>query len=98
MIHRCRYGVLAFGLWLAAGQTARAQQAVGATFGDVIQIPGGTPSDIVIDELRHQLYLVSNTTSQVLVYDYASNHIVAKIATGRTPLAGSMSMDGNFLY
>src|SRR3954452_14347476 len=98
MIHRCRYGVLAFGLWLAAGQTARAQQAVGATFGDVIQLQGGTPSDIVLDELRHQLYLVSNTTSQVLVLDYTTKQVVARIATGRTPLAGAMSMDGNFLY
>ena len=53
---------------------------------------------VVIDELRQQLYLVSNTTSQVLVYNYASNQVVAKIPTGRTPLAGAMSMDGNFLY
>jgi len=98
MNHRCHFGVLAIGLWLSAGQAAHAQQAVGATFGNVIQLQGGTPSDIVIDELRHQLYLVSNTTSQVLVYDYTTNQVVAKIATGRTPLAGTMSMDGNFLY
>jgi YVTN family beta-propeller protein len=86
------------GLWLSAGPAAYAQQAVGATFGDVIQLQGGTPSDIVLDELRHQLYLVSNTTSQVLVLDYTTNQVVARIATGRTPLAGAMSMDGNFLY
>jgi YVTN family beta-propeller protein len=98
MNHRCRVGVLAMGLWLAAGQRVHAQQAVGATFGDVIQLQGGTPSDIVLDELRHQLYLVSNTTSQVLVLDYTTNQVVAKIPTGRTPLAGTMSMDGNFLY
>ena len=91
-------GVVAIGLWLSAGHAVHAQQAVGATFGDVIQLQGGTPSDIVLDELRHQLYLVSNTTSQVLVLDYISNQVVAKIPTGRTPLAGAMSMDGNFLY
>ena len=95
---RCLVGVLAIGLWLSAGHAVHAQQAVSATFGDVIQLQGGTPSDIVLDELRHQLYLVSNTTSQVLVLDYISNQVVAKIATGRTPLAGAMSMDGNFLY
>ena len=67
------------GLWLSAGQAVHAQQAVGATFGDVIQLQGGTPSDIVLDELRHQLYLVSNTTSQVLVFDYTGNQVVAKI-------------------
>src|ERR1035438_9332355 len=98
MNHRSQVAVLAIGLWLSAGQTAQAQQAVSATFGDVIQVQGGTPSDIVLDELRHQLYLVSNTTSQVLVFDYTTNQVVAKIATGRTPLAGAMSMDGNFLY
>ena len=95
---RCQVGVLAMGLWLSAGPAVYAQQAVGATFGDVIQLQGGTPSDIVLDELRHQLYLVSNTTSQVLVLDYTTNQVVARIATGRTPLAGAMSMDGNFLY
>src|SRR5665647_616062 len=98
MNHRRQVGVLAIGLWLSAGQALQAQQAVSATFGDVIQVTGGTPSDIVLDELRHQLYLVSNTTSQVLVFDYTSKQVVAKIATGRTPLAGAMSMDGNFLY
>jgi DNA-binding beta-propeller fold protein YncE len=89
---------LAVGLCLAAGRTVHAQQAVGATFGDVIQLQGGTPSDIVLDELRHQLYLVSNTTSQVIVLDYTSNTVVARIPTGKTPLAGAMSMDGTFLY
>jgi hypothetical protein len=98
VIHKCRFGLLALGLCLAAGRTAHAQQAVGATFGDVIQLQGGTPSDIVLDELRHQLYLISNTTSQVIVFDYTSNTIVAKIPTGKTPLAGAMSMDGTFLY
>ena len=90
MKHRCQVGVLAIGLWLAAGQAAHAQQAVSATFGDVIQLTGGTPSDIVLDELRHQLYLVSNTTSKVLVLDYTTNQVVARIPTGRTPLAGAM--------
>jgi len=98
MNHRCQVGVLAMGLWVSAGQPVHAQQAVSATFGDVIQVTGGTPSDIVLDELRQQLYLVSNTTSQVLVFNYTTNQVVAKIATGRTPLAGAMSMDGNFLY
>src|ERR1700756_301972 len=95
---RWQVGVLAMGLWLSAGPVLYAQQAVGATFGDVIQLQGGTPSDIVLDELRHQLYLVSNTTSQVIVFDYNSNQVVAKIAVGKTPLAGAMAMDGSYLY
>jgi YVTN family beta-propeller protein len=96
--HWCQFGVLAIGLWLSAGQAAYAQQALGATFGDVIQVQGGTPSDVVLDELRHQLYVVSNTTNQVLVFDYTSNQVVARIPTGKTPLAATMSMDGSFLY
>jgi hypothetical protein len=44
---------------------AYSQQTVGATFGDVIKLPGGTPSDIVLDESRQQLYLINNTTSLV---------------------------------
>ena len=47
------------------GPAGCAQQSIGATFGNVIQLPGGTPSDIVLDELRHRLYLVNNNTSQV---------------------------------
>jgi DNA-binding beta-propeller fold protein YncE len=90
--------VFAVTLCFFGGRALRAQQAVGATFGDVIQLQGGTPSDIVLDEQRHQLYLVSNTTSQVIVYDYAGGQVVAKIPTGKTPLAGAMSMDGTFLY
>ena len=96
LIHRCRYGVLALGLWLSPGARLHAQQAVGATFGDVIQLQGGTPSDIVLDELRHQLYLVSNTTSQVIVFDYTSNQVVARIAD-REDAAGGRDVDGRHL-
>ncbi len=98
LIPKCRYAVFAVALCFFGGRSLHAQQAVGATFGDVIQLQGGTPSDIVLDEQRHQLYLVSNTTSQVIVYDYVGGQVVAKIPTGKTPLAGAMSMDGTFLY
>jgi DNA-binding beta-propeller fold protein YncE len=83
---------------LAGRQRVQAQTAVGATFGDVITLPGGTPSDIVLDELRHVLYLVQNKTNQVLIFDYTNNQIVGSIATGKTPLAGAISMDGGWLY
>ncbi len=101
MYSRCVYrliGVAALALWLPAARLAFAQQTVAATFGDVIRLQGGTPSDIVLDELRHELYLVSNTTSQVVVYDYLSNSVVTTIAVGTTPLAAAMSMDGSRLY
>ncbi|MGB7721096.1 MAG: hypothetical protein WBL65_14415 [Bryobacteraceae bacterium] len=88
-------------IWLclaAAARLAYSQQTVGATFGDVVKLPGGTPSDIVLDEARQQLYLVNNTTSLVYIFNYTTNQIVGTISVGKTPLAGAMSMDGNWLY
>ena len=97
MNYRCLIfaGLVAAAAWQ---QPARAQTAIGATFGDVITLPGGTPSDIVIDELRHVLYLVNNKTSQVLIFDYTANQVVGSINTGKTPLAAGISMDGAWLY
>lgn len=93
-----RFGLAVLSLWLPAVRLARAQQTIGATFGDVIHLPGGTPSDVVLDELRHQLYLVSNTTSTVSVFDYTTNTTTATIPVGKTPLAAAKSMDGSWLY
>jgi DNA-binding beta-propeller fold protein YncE len=77
---------------------ALAQQTTGATFGDVIQLPGGTPSDVVLDESRHQLYLINNNTNLVYLFDYTTNTVVSTIAVAKTPLAGAVSMDHNWLY
>lgn len=76
----------------------RAQTTTGATFGQVIRLSGGTPSDIVLDEPRHRLYLVNNTTSQVGIFDYSSGQMVGSITVGKSPIAGAMSMDGGWLY
>ncbi len=86
------------GLYSVVARPAAAQNTQGATFGDVVQLPGGTPSDIVLDEQRHRLYLVNNNTNQVYIYDYAAKQIAGSIAVGATPLAGALSMDGNWLY
>ena len=77
---------------------SRAQTAIGATFGDVITLQGGTPSDVVLDELRHVLYLVNNKTNQIVIFDYTANQVTGAIATGKTPLAAAISMDGGWLY
>ena len=98
MNHRCVFGIAVLGLVLAMGQTAQGQTAIGATFGDVITLQGSTPSDVVIDELRHVLYLVQNKTNQVIIFDYTTNQVVGSIPTGKTPLAGALSMDGAWLY
>jgi hypothetical protein len=73
-------------------------QTTSATFGDVIALQGGTPSDIVLDELRHRLYLVGNSTSRVDIFDYTANQLVGSIPVGKSPIAGAISMDGAFLY
>ena len=51
-------------LWLAPARFAMGQQTTAATFGTVIPLPGGTPSDIVLDEQRQQLYVVNNKTNK----------------------------------
>lgn len=87
---------LAVGLaWAPAGL---AQTSGTATFGKVIQLSGGTPSDMVLDESRHLLYLVSNTLNQVQIFDYVARQVVGTIAVGNTPLAAAMSMDNRWLY
>ena len=80
-------------------RVAIAQQTTGATFGNVIPLASGTPSDIVLDESRHLLYLVSNTTNTVYILDYTNNNqIVSSITIGANPLAAAMSMDNKYLY
>ena len=74
-----------------------AQQPSGATFGSIIGL-GGTPSDIVLDELRGRLYLVNNSANRVDIWGINENAIVGSISVGLTPLAGAISMDGAFLY
>jgi YVTN family beta-propeller protein len=74
-----------------------AAQSTGSTFGDVIPL-GGTPSDVVLDELRGRLYLINNNKNTVDVYDYNAGSIMSSIKVGTTPLAGAMSMDNAWLY
>jgi DNA-binding beta-propeller fold protein YncE len=95
---RCLKSLAILGILLATWQRAQAQTAIGATFGNVVTLPGGTPSDIILDELRHVLYLVQNKTNQVLIYDYDAKQVTGSIPTGKTPLAGAISMDGGWLY
>ena len=85
---------------LAGPGVVSAQQSTGATFGDVIQLPGGTPSDIVLDEPRQVLYLVNNSTSTVSVVDYTTGTVVNTIGVGKSPVAGALSRGlhgGNFV-
>ena len=84
-------------LCIADPKPARAQQPSGATFGSIIGL-GGTPSDIVLDELRGRLYLVNNSANRVDIWGINENATVGSISVGLTPLAAAISMDGAFLY
>jgi YVTN family beta-propeller protein len=84
-------------LCISHPKAVRAQQSSGATFGTIIGL-GGTPSDIVLDELRGRLYLVNNSANRVDIWGIAENTVVGSISVGLTPLAAAISMDGAFLY
>ena len=96
------FGVAVAGLavWLAAAPSGQAQQTSAANFGKVINLGqyGGTPSDVVLDESRHLLYLISNTLNQVEIFDYTVDQVIGTIAVSKTPLAGAISMDDHWLY
>ncbi len=81
---------------IAAG-SLQAQVTNAATFGKVIAL-GGTPSDVVLDESRQQLYLVNSAANRVDIYSIASQGLIGSVAVGNTPLAAAMSMDKAFLY
>jgi YVTN family beta-propeller protein len=87
---------LAAGLAGFAAGAARGQ-STGATFGEVIPL-GGTPSDIVLDELRGRIYLVSTSAGRVDIWDYHVKQRAGAIGVGNQPLAAALSPDGNFLY
>lgn len=83
-------------LTLSSFYVARAQ-SVGATFGEVVPL-GGTPSDVVLDEIRGRLYLVNTAANRVDVYDYNSKSVVDSFGVGLQPFAAAISMDNQLLY
>jgi YVTN family beta-propeller protein len=72
-------------------------QTTAATFGKVIAL-GGTPSDVVVDELRDRLYLVNANANRVDVFSIGEKRVTGNILVGRYPLSAAMSMDGSRLY
>ncbi len=92
------WGWLALAAPYARHAVAQVTTGTAATFGDVIALTGGTPSDIVLDESRHYLYLVNNGTNSVYVLDYTTDQVVNTIGVGSKPLAAAMSMDNAWLY
>ena len=69
----------------------------GATFGTIVPL-GATPSDLVLDEPRGQIYLVNTAANRIDILNTATNTIAGSIPVGTGPLSAAMSMDNNFLY
>ena len=90
-------GLLALALGLCCAAPVAAQITTGATFGEVIPL-GGTPSDIVLDELRRRIYIVNDKAARVEIFDIDANRVTGYIGVGNTPLAAAMSMDNAWLY
>jgi hypothetical protein len=71
----------------------------GATFGTVVSRTGGAAySDIALDELRGQLYLVNPAASTIDVYSLAQKTFLPSISVPGQPVAEAMSRSGNYLY
>jgi uncharacterized protein (TIGR03437 family) len=68
-----------------------------ATFGTVVA-GGASYSDIVLDQTRSQLYLVTNASNQIAVWSLKQNAFLNPIATDAQPVSAAMSPDGNHLY
>ena len=72
--------------------------SAGATFGTVIPLAGGTPSDIVLDQSRGLLYLVNTSNNRIDILSTTTNSAAGNIPVGTGPLAAAMSMDNAWLY
>jgi uncharacterized protein (TIGR03437 family) len=68
-----------------------------ATFGKVTALVGGA-SDLVLDEIRGQLYLTSSIPNLLQIYSIKQAKFLTPINTDQTPLAAALSRDGNTLY
>jgi uncharacterized protein (TIGR03437 family) len=73
--------------------------AVGATFGTIVQ-HAQPITDMVVDDARKRLYVVSTASNQIEVFGTTSNppRVSTTIPTDATPLAAAMSRSGKFLY
>ncbi|MCC6588842.1 MAG: hypothetical protein IT168_19255 [Bryobacterales bacterium] len=76
---------------------AQIQTLPGAAFGKVVALDG-EPSDIVLDESRSRLYVVSSGANRVIVYNYSTDSVEDYIGVGTYPSAAAMSMDNRYLY
>src|SRR5260370_10153466 len=87
---------LTLGLLLCLPQVAGAQSTA-STFGDIVSL-GGTPYDVVLDEVRGRLYLVNAAANRIDIYSYADKRITGSIRVGTFPTGAALSIDNAYLY
>jgi YVTN family beta-propeller protein len=92
-----RPALISFTLLFSVTVPLSAQVTTAATFGMVVPL-GGTPSDIVMDEARQQLYLVNSAKNRIDIFSMKSQAVTQSIGVGTAPLAAALSMDGAYLY
>ena len=69
----------------------------GGTFGSIISL-NGSPSDLLIDEVRQRIYLVNSNANRIDMLDMGSKRLVKSVNTGAYPLSIAISPDNASLY
>src|SRR5262245_26075299 len=72
-------------------------QTTGATFATVVNL-GGTPSDIVLDEVRGRIYSINSSANRVDVLSLSERKLMKSLTVGSFPLAAAISPDSAYLY
>ncbi|HEU0122324.1 MAG TPA: hypothetical protein VFQ91_17470 [Bryobacteraceae bacterium] len=72
-------------------------QSGGAAFGSVINL-GGSPSDVVLDEVRGRVYAVNSAANRIDVLSLSEKKVMKNIVVGNFPLAAALSPDNAYLY
>ncbi len=92
-----RVGQIAAVLLLTVSAVLSQTVNTGGTFGSVISL-NGSPSDVLLDEIRQRLYLANSTANRIDILDVNTRRVVKSINTGVYPLSIAMSLDGAALY
>jgi uncharacterized protein (TIGR03437 family) len=77
--------------------TVGAGRSLAANFGTVVPLPGGTASDIALDERRGVLYIADFGAGTIDVMTLADNTIHSSINVAPFPVGIAMAPSGNYL-
>ena len=69
----------------------------GGTFGSVVSL-NGTPSDLLLDEVRQRIYVANSNANRIDMIDMGSRRLIKSVNTGAYPLSVAISPDNSLLY